>query len=1411
MIVEDEMISRRPALSAEKRALLEKRLRNGASKNGGWRPEIPRRASHGNTPLSFAQQRLWFCDQFEPDGSLYIMPVALRLGGPLNCEALHKAINSIVVRHEALRTRFQSENGSPVQMILESMPVELPVRDLSNTPEAQCADELWRLLDEEANRAFDLSRGGLLRTLLVRLDETDHVLMFTMHHIVSDAWSLGVLFRELAEFYEAFDSGGFPSLPELPVEYADFATWQRRQMQGEAMQRQLAFWKRQLVNAPHFLEMPTDKPRPQVQSFRGGHASRLLPKSLAGKLKRVGRTEGATMFMTLLAAFKVLLHRYTRQAQIVVGSPVAGRNQLETEGLIGFFVNTLALHTDLSGNPAFSELLSRVRQVTLDGFAHQDLPFEKLIEELQPARNPGLLPLVQVMFVFQNGMAQDLKMRGITIRPVEVATRTSKFDLTLVAGERPDGLMLQVEYNADLFSEATIIRLLGHFQMLLEGIAVDPSQRICELPMLTEAERQQILVDWNPPSGEETNFQSNLCIHQLFEEQVKRTPDAMAVSYENEAVTYLELDRRANHLAGHLRPLGIGPEVMVGLCVERSVEMVVAILAVLKAGGAYVPMDPAYPTERIAFTLQDARISVLLTQASLRDRFQSATSDLKLLCVDEQPETMDGNENRETVHTSAPKPRSPDAGPDNLAYVIYTSGSTGQPKGVMVTHRNVTRLFSATQPWYQFNERDVWTLFHSCAFDFSVWEIWGALLFGGRLVVVPYLTSRSPEEFLELLAREQVTVLNQTPSAFRQLIQAEQNHGRPSPLALRYVIFGGEALNLQNLKPWFERHGDQHPRLVNMYGITETTVHVTYRPLHADELNLGSPIGAPIPDLEMYILDERRQPVPVGVPGEMYVGGAGVARGYLNRPELSAERFIPNPFNREPGVRLYKTGDVARWRLDGDIEYLGRADNQVKIRGHRIELGEIESALARHPAVKEAVVLAKPDASGEKQLVAYAVPETDGGKLTGKIDAAVLRDFLRKKLPDYMIPTAFVQLESLPLNTNGKLDHKALPVFDRQAIPTGRKFLAPCDDVEARLAKIWEDVLNIQPIGVEDHFFDLGGHSLLAVRLAARIGMVFGRKLPVAAIFQSPTVRQLAGIIRKEEKTTGASSIVEIQPRGTLPPLFLVHGAGGGMIWGYTNLSRHLGPNQPLFAFSSRGLNGQEEFTSIEEMAAQYVADLLAFQPQGPYRLGGYCFGGDVAYEMARQLEAQGEKVALLALMNCAPPNSSYGRVRWTPLFVLKFAHNFYWFAIEALRGTAEERRVFLRWLKMNLIRLLKGRFGRRREAGVEKLVEEVEGSLELPFDVRGIWRTHLRALINYHPQSCSCRVTLFRSRAHPVLCSFDPQCGWGELATGGVSVTIVPGSHESILTEPHAHAVAAAMKECLDKLQAGQPENNQP
>ncbi|HLZ53318.1 MAG TPA: amino acid adenylation domain-containing protein, partial [Verrucomicrobiae bacterium] len=726
-------------------------------------------------------------------------------------------------------------------------------------------------------------------------------------------------------------------------------------------------------------------------------------------------------------------------------------------------------------------------------------------------------------------LGEELKFAGLETELDANPLASTHFDLGFDVTDMGGALRVNCRYNTALFKAETIQRWLGHFQTLLEGIAARPAQKIHDLPLLAEAERRRILVEWNPAAAKPANYAGTKCIHELFEEQAARTPGAAAVTFENQSVTYRELSRRADRLAQQLCTFGVGPEVKVGLCLERSLEMVVGILAILKAGGAYVPLDPAYPRERLAFVLQDAQVPVLLTQRSLCDRFQFEDSNLKLLCVDELLESGTRTKDRQT--DSIPKsgiPPSPlatarqaefqaaakrsEAGrnpkSDNLAYVLYTSGSTGQPKGVMVTHHNVTRLFAATQSWYQFNERDVWTLFHSVAFDFSVWEIWGALFHGGRLVIVPYLTSRSPKAFVELLARERVTVLNQTPSAFRQLIQAEQGMSPPPELALRYVIFGGEALEMQGLKPWFERHGDQQPRLVNMYGITETTVHVTYRPLAAADVDSGSVIGAPIPDLEVYILDARRQPAPIGVPGEVYVGGAGVARGYLNRPELTTERFIPNPFRREPQAHLYKTGDLARWLPNGDIEYLGRADHQVKIRGHRIEPGEIESVLARHPAVRECVVMVREDSPGEKRLAAYLVSNSEmaGGEL---------RDLLKAKLPDYMIPSAFVFLDKLPLTANGKVDRRALLLPESVRREPAENFVAPRTPTEAALAEIWHEVLRAERVGVYDNFFELGGHSLLMTQVITRVREAFQIELPMRRFFESPTLAGLAAVVEE--------------------------------------------------------------------------------------------------------------------------------------------------------------------------------------------------------------------------------------------------------------------------------------------------------
>ncbi|MFQ5610897.1 MAG: amino acid adenylation domain-containing protein [Anaerolineae bacterium] len=1062
-------------------------------------------------PASFAQQRLWFLDRMEPGSPAYNIPAALRLAGPLDVTALERSLSELVRRHETLRTTFETGQSGPVQVISPPEPCPLPVIDLRRQPET----EARRIATEEARRPFDLRQGPLLRATLLRLGREEHILLLTMHHIVSDEWSMGVLYRELTALYNAF-AGGAPSpLPELPVQYADFALWQREWLQGEALEAQLAYWQEQLAGASArlpTLELPTDRPRPPVQTFRGATQSITIPRALQDSLAGVGQEADGTLYMALLAAFEVLLYRYTGQADLVVGTPIANRNRAEIEGLIGFFVNTLVLRADLAGDPSFRELLARVRETALGAYAHQDLPFEKLVEALQPERDLSRNPLFQVMFVYQNVPMQQPELSGLSVTPVEVDHGTAKFDLTLTIFEEAAGLKASFEYNTDLFDADTITRLAGHFQTLLAGIVADPDAPISRLPILTEAERGRLLHEWSRTRIDYPR-RSDHCLSQRFEAQVARTPEAIALTFEGEHLTYRQLNARANQLAHHLRTLGIGPDALVGVCLERSPEMVVAILGVLKAGGAYVPLDLAYPQERLAFILEDTRTTVLLTDSRLLERLpdQGTLAGLEpkphVICLDTDWPAIA----RESVENP------PGAnGPEDLAYVIYTSGSTGQPKGVLNTHFNVTRLFDATQPWYHFDDRDVWTLFHSYAFDFSVWELWGALLHGGRLVVVPYWISRSAEAFYDLLRSEGVTVLNQTPSAFRQLIQAEETLGVAGDLALRLVIFGGEALELNSLKPWFDRHGDQRPQLVNMYGITETTVHVTYRPLTQADLDEapGSLIGGPIPDLEIYILDEHLQPVPAGVPGELFIGGPGLARGYLNRPHLTRQRFIPHPFSNQPLARLYRSGDRARFLPNGDILFLGRLDHQVKVRGFRIELGEIEARLAQHPALQQALVIARqPDHDPlDTQLVAYLVPAS-----TPPPSTSDLRAFLRRALPDYMLPAAFVCLDRLPLTPNGKIDRRALPAPDRARPALDQAFLAPRSPVELELARIWTEVLGLEQVGVQDNFFELGGHSLLATQVISRMRDAFRVELPLRALFENPSIAQLASTIEQAE------------------------------------------------------------------------------------------------------------------------------------------------------------------------------------------------------------------------------------------------------------------------------------------------------
>jgi len=1049
-------------------------------------------------PLSFAQKRLWFLSRLEPDSPFYNIPANVRISGALDKAALAWSVERIVERHEALRTVFREQDGEPVQQILERIPLDFPLTDAAGIFPEELDGWIRKQTEEELRRPFDLSTGPLLRFRLLRIGDEDHVLLTTMHHIVSDAWSMGIFIREFTLLYGEKTSGIPCSLPDLPIQYADYAEWQHEWLAGEGMARQLDYWKRQLADAPPVLDLPLDRSRPKYRGFEGGSVAFEVAADIVSRLKALCGATGTTLFMTLLGVLSVLLSKYGRQEDIVVGSPVANRNQSEIEGLIGFFVNTLVLRVDLSGNPPFMDVLERMKKTALDAYDHQDVPFEQVVDAAEPQRHLNISPLFQVSFAVQNAPVEEIVLPGLNVHPLtDIETGMGRFDLEFAFWEEGDSLRGSIVYKKDIFDAQTVARMGRHFRTLLEGAVKTPETRIGALSLLEETELRQLL---GLGSRDFREFPDEPTLQKQFEAVAEKYPDAVAVSCEERRLTYRELNEKANALAHRLMAAGVGPEMLVGLYSERSIETVVGILAILKAGGAYLPLESTYHNDRLRFMLEDSGVTVVVTVRALVPSLEGLLGDRRcqLLCIDDAPdEGTAGRANPEGGATA-----------ESLAYVIYTSGSTGKPKGVEITQRNVARLFSATRPLFSFGAGDVWTMFHSHAFDFSVWEIWGALLHGGRLVVVPYWISRSPEDFRRLLQTEAVTVLNQTPSAFYQLIRADEQAGAAGNLALRLVIFGGEALDFQRLSPWFARHPDTSPQLVNMFGITETTVHASYRPLSASDADRpGSMIGVPLPDLRFYLLDGHGQPVPLGVKGEIHVGGSGLARGYLKRPELTAQRFIADPFGKA-GDRLYKSGDLGRWLPDGNLEYCGRMDDQVQIRGFRVELGEIEAVLSESPLVREAVVLLRNREQGS-DLAAYIVP-------AGSVEdfpAAEVRNHLKEKLPDYMMPGQLFALAAIPLTAHGKIDRKALLKME-QSIHLAVGAL-PTTPAEIALSDIWREVLGLAIVGANDNFFELGGHSLLATQVASRTQQQFGVQLPLRELFENPTISELARAIEE--------------------------------------------------------------------------------------------------------------------------------------------------------------------------------------------------------------------------------------------------------------------------------------------------------
>ncbi|MCP4701299.1 MAG: amino acid adenylation domain-containing protein, partial [Gammaproteobacteria bacterium] len=1035
----------------------------------------------GDLPLSFGQERMWFVEQLAPGNPAYNIPDAVRFTGSLKPAVLERVFQEILRRHEVLRTAFTMADGKTVQVIAADAALRLPITDLQRLPAGKQSAEVLRLAREEALRPFDLRKAPLLRVALLRLALEEYVLLATMHHIVSDGWSLGVFRREMTALYQAYASGAPSPLPELPVQYADFTVRQRKS--ERRLETQRSYWIQQLAKLPP-LNLPTDRTHPPVQSFRGARHAFKFSRRLTAALNELSRQSGASLFMTLLAGFAVLLSRYSNQDDVAIGSPIACRNHKEIEALIGFFVNTLVFRVDLSENPDFRKLLGRVRKLAFDAYANQDLPFEQLVEELHPQRDLTRNPLVQAVFAFQNTPAPPrLLLRGLRISPLELDNETVRLDLEVHLWEIEGELRGHIDYCTDLFDAGTVARMAEHFRNLLEGAAADPERRIWELPLLSATERRRLLAEWNNTDAE---YPRNKCIHQLFEAQAERSPDATAAVFQQQSLTYRELNARASQLAHFLRGQGVGPEVLAGICMERSLDMIVGVLGILKAGGAYVPLDPAYPKERLAFMQEDSQVSVLLTQKSLTKRLSSQR--VQIICIDTEEKRIFRERADNPVSSVSAK---------NQAYVIYTSGSTGRPKGVSLMHQGLCNLAMAQIRLFDVQPDSRLLQFASLSFDASIWEIVMALCSGARLCMGSADALLPGPNLLRLLEKQGVTHVMLPPSALAVL---PCHHPLP---ALRTIVVGGEACSPELAASWSEDR-----RFFNAYGPTESTVCAV-----AGEYVKGSgklSIGRPIANTRVYILDAHLQPVPVGVSGELHIGGVGLARGYLNRPELTEEKFISNPFDEEPGARLYKTGDLARYLPDGRIEFLGRMDNQVKIRGFRIESGEIETMLALHPDVREAVAVVREDTANDKRLVAYVVPDRER-----EIAADMLRDFLKQKLPAYMIPSSFAVLEAFPLTPNGKIDRKALPV------PEGpqRAYVMPQTELEQIIAVVWQEVLSVDKAGIHDNFFDLGGHSLLIARTQARLQDRLAMKIPMVDLFKHPSIHALARHLSRQQDT----------------------------------------------------------------------------------------------------------------------------------------------------------------------------------------------------------------------------------------------------------------------------------------------------
>jgi amino acid adenylation domain-containing protein len=1297
----------------------------------------------------------------------------LRFIGSLNVAAFEQALNEIIRRHESLRTTFTLIDAEPMQVIKPSLILPLPLVDLSDLPEDEREDQALRLVRQAARQPFDLAKGPLVQAKLFRLAPEDHIFLVNMHHIISDGWSMGIFWRELRALYEAFGQGQPSPLPELPIQYADFAIWQREQLQGPVLEKQLAYWRQQLGGDVPALELPTDYPRPLIQTFRGARQTLALSKTLTEALKALSRRERATLFMTLLAAFKLLLYRLTRQEDITIGSPIAGRNRAEVENLIGYFLNMLALRTQLSGQLSFRELLGRVRQTALQAYANQDISFEQLLVELRPDRDLSRTPLFQVLFNMLNLDSKPVTLPGLTAKslPSARSESESKFDITLYVRDRGDSIVLNMVYNRDLFAEARMAEILAQYEYLLAQVIADPDQKLDHFSLVT-AKAKTFL----PDPTQRLSAEWFGAVHNRFSEQARQHPAAIALIDRQAEWNYQELETVSNQLANYLRAQQIGAQDVVAIYGHRSAALVWAVLGVLKAGAAFLILDPAYPTRRTIDYLQLARPrGWLQLEAAGAPSPTLAEFVASLDCPAQLHLPQTPVEAQRLLASYSVDDPQVVVGPNDLAYLSFTSGSTGQPKGIVGTHRPLSHFMQWHSQTFDLNASDRFSMLSGLAHDPLLRDIFTPLWLGGTLCIPNAEDFGLPGQLAAWLKQQGVTVTHLTPPLAQLLTEttAASHDGQPVQLtALRYAFFGGDLLTKQHI--YKLRQLAPGTTCINFYGATETPQVMGYT-IISGQMDVAQaaeaagskesiPIGSGIQDVQLLVLNADQQLAGVSEPGEIYIRTPYLSKGYLNDEALTQERFIVNPFTQTDGDRLYKSGDLGRYLPDGQVEFLGRNDQQVKIRGFRIELKEIEAVLGQHPAIQSAVVQVREDIPDEKHLAAYLVasPSTE-------ITSEELRRYLKERLPHYMIPANFTTLAALPLTPNGKIDYRALPALEGPRPGLETNMTAPRDDLETQLVQIWQEVLGVQPIGIRDTFFELGGHSLMAVRLISRIEKVVGVRLHLATLFQGPTIEQQAKIIRARDGEI--SLLIPIQSSGAKLPFFCVPG-GGDNAFIFTDLAHHLGADQPFYAFRfSKREDEQTGDAWIKDMATQYIHEMKSVQPEGPYLLGGYCFGGQIAFEMAQQLYAQGQQVGLVAIFESYRPGSAH-----LPGFIPRIRHHLsrFW------QLSPKEKLTYL--LARFKTRLLK--LSRKFDPNLGRSMHQALGGTA------------------YAPQRYPGRLTLFHATERNPELYYDPYMGWGGLATGGIEVYAIPGAHIDAYKEPNVRTWAGQMRHCLDQAQ---------